>query len=146
MLKRYSFLLLVVTLAFACSKDKLETKPSITLKSVNSTEIYSGMDLVILLEYRDKEGDLGNGLLTYLPERLNIFYPIINPQPDSVGYTLPDFPKTSEGEIQVVIPGNFLNENPNYNDTVRFHIVVTDLAGNVSDTLTTPVIVQIDED
>lgn len=144
MLKRYSFLWVVAVLVFACSKDTLETKPSIAIKSINSTEIYPGMDLVILLEYKDKEGDLGNGLLTYLRERLNIHYPVLNDLADSISYTIPDFPKTSEGEIQVIIPGGFLDENPNQNDTVQFKLLVQDLGGNTSDTLTTPVIVQIE--
>lgn len=145
MLKKYSSLLVVAVLAFACSKDKLETKPSIAIKSINSTEIYPGMDLVILLDYKDKEGDLGMGLLTYLRERLNIMYPTINDKTDSVSYPLPDFPKTSEGEIQVVIRGDFLDENPFQNDTVQFKILVQDLGGNISDTLTTPVIIQMQE-
>ena len=141
--KKYLPFLMLVVLVVACSKDKLETRPSIKIKSINSTEIYPGMDLRITLQYDDKEGDLGNGQLTYLRNRLNIMYPVINDLADSVSYPLPDFPKTSTGEIDLIIPGNFLDENPNQNDTMDFKIFVIDVAGNVSDTITTPTIVEI---
>jgi len=145
MLKRYSSLLVVMAIALACSKDKLETKPSIKIKSVNATELPRQMDLIILLEFRDKEGDLGNGLLTYLRERLNVYYPALNDLADSVSNPIPDFPKTSQGEIQVVIPADLMDQNSFQNDTMQFKILVHDLGGNISDTITTPVIVQLQD-
>lgn len=145
---RLSALLPVAVLAVAlaaCSKGKLETRPRIELKEMNATEIFPGMELVITIEYEDKEGDLGNGTLTYIRERLNIL-PIpdaaSNDKIDTISSPLPDFPKAVTGEVDVIIPYGFLSEDPFDNDTMQFKIFVTDLGGNVSDTITTPVVVE----
>ena len=139
----------VVVLA-ACSKDKLETKPTIELKDMNATEflfdINTGIpDLVMTFEFRDKEGDLSGGTLTYIRTRTNID-PISNPAAndkiDTVRNILPDFPKSTTGEFVVRFPGPFLIEDPDDNDTMFFKVLVQDIAGNVSDTLNTPTVVQ----
>ncbi|MEO8582908.1 MAG: hypothetical protein ABI415_03870 [Flavitalea sp.] len=145
MLKRYLPFLVLVVLVISCSKDKLSTKPSIAIKSINGTEFTLLQDVVITLTFKDKEGDLGNGSLTYLRNRLNVYYPVINDLADSVGYALPEFPKTTSGEIKVIIPSGFLSENPQFNDTVNFKIFVKDVAGNVSDTVTTPTLISVVE-
>jgi hypothetical protein len=139
----------------SCSKDKPSTKPSIKFKSINGTDFLAQSVVNISLEYTDKEGDLGNGVVTYIRDRINI-KPIADPasnnKPDTVRSPLPDFPKTSTGEITILVEGSFLDEDqlpPNdsanaslYNDTVVFKIYVQDVAGNVSDTITTPEVVQ----
>lgn len=102
-------------------------------------------DLVMTLEYNDKEGDLGGGIVTYIRNRLNaepIENPASNDKTDTIRSTLPDFPKTSTGEIDIIFPGTFLIEDPRDNDTMNFTIFVQDMAGNISDTITTPTIVQ----
>jgi hypothetical protein len=145
MLKRYLLFFLVVIVVAGCSKDKLESKPAIDLKSINSTEVFPGMDLLIVLEYRDKEGDLGNGTITYIRNRLNA-KPIpdaaSNDKADTITTLLPEFPKTSSGDIQLRIVNGFLSEDPFDNDTMNFKIFVKDVAGNVSDTLLTENIVE----
>lgn len=55
MLKRYLPFILLVTIIVACSKNKLETKPSIEVKSYNTKEVFPGQDLIINLEFGDKE-------------------------------------------------------------------------------------------
>ena len=72
MLKRYLPLVVVLLAFVACDKNKLNTRPSIEIKNVNTTDVLPGQQLVINLNYKDKEGDLGNGLITYIRERLNI--------------------------------------------------------------------------
>jgi hypothetical protein len=145
MLKRYLPFLLVVTVVVACNKDKLKTTPSLKLKSINSTELFPGQDLVIGLEYKDKEGDLGTGLITYIRNRLNA-KPIpdaaSNDKADTITSPLPDFPKTTTGDIELRIVNGFLSEDPFDNDTMTFKIFVKDLAGHTSDTLVTETIVE----
>jgi hypothetical protein len=136
-------LLTILSLAFilvACDKDKLETKPSIKIKSINGNVIPIGANLELLLEFADKEGDLNQGQLIYIRERLNlrpIADPNSNDKVDTVRTVLPDFPEKSRGEIKITIPYDFLTEDPFDNDTMQFRIAVQDLGGNASDTITT---------
>jgi hypothetical protein len=155
MLRRLFPFLVLLTVLVSCSKDKPSTKPSIKFKSINGTDFLAEMVVNISLEYTDKEGDLGNGIITYIRDRVNlkpITDPASNDKADTIQSALPDFPKTSTGEITLRIPGSFLDEDPLpqndsanasiYNDTVVFKIFVQDIAGNVSDTITTPEVVQ----
>lgn len=143
------FLLAVVVFA-ACSKDKLETKPTIELKSLNGTEfVFDPMlgvpDLIMTFEFRDKEGDLGGGTVTYIRNRTNadpISNPAANDKIDTVRAPLPNFPKSTTGEFEIKFPGPFLIEDPDDNDTMFFKVLVQDVAGNVSDTVVTPTVVQ----
>jgi len=155
MLKRYLPFLLLLSVMVACSKDTLNTKPSLKFKSINGSDFFPGSTINITLEFTDKEGDLSQGTVTYLRNRLNL-KPITDPgsndKADSITSPLPNFPKVTSGEINVLIPYDFLNEDPlppadsanasKYNDTMVFKIFVTDVAGNSSDTITTPQIIQ----
>jgi hypothetical protein len=132
-------------LSLACNKDKFQTKPSIKVKSITNQVADPGTDVQVTLTYTDKEGDLGNGELMYIVHRLNI-KPIPGggagiDQPDTIRYTLPEFPDKSKGEIQVRIPYDFLNEDLNDNDTLQLKMAVRDMAGNASDTLQTETII-----
>ncbi len=146
MIKRYLPFLLLFSVVVSCSKGKLETRPSIKIKSINGNTFLPGQDMLVTLEYDDKEGDLGGGLITYIRNRLNI-RPITDPSSndrvDTIANVIPDFPKTSTGDIELLIPGFSLDEDPFDNDTMVFKIFVTDVAGNVSDTVTTEQIVEI---
>ena len=146
MLKRYLPFILIVTVVVACSKDKLQSKPSLKIKGLNTSEVAPGQNLEIKLTYEDKEGDLGTGMITYIRNRLNA-KPIpdaaSNDKADTITSVLPDFPKTSSGEIDIIIVNGFLSEDPFDNDTMNFKIFVTDVSGNVSDTVITDKIVEI---
>lgn len=131
---------LALTVITACKKDKFETKPIIKVKEIKPSEVVPNQTLSILLEYTDKEGDLGKGQLLYIRNRLNI-KPPQNNIVDTVRYTIPDFPATSKGEMSVDIPYNFLNEDPTDNDTMVFKLAVMDIKGNKSDTIQTSKIV-----
>lgn len=139
MVKRYLPLIIVLLVVVACGKNKLNTRPSIEIKSVNTTEVRPNEQLVIDLNYTDKEGDLGSGLITYIRQRLNI-KPIpdaaSNDKADTTRSMLPDFPKTTSGQIELKIDNSFMSEDPFDNDTMNFKIFVTDIAGNSSDTVT----------
>ena len=138
MLKRYLPFIIVLMVVVSCNKGKLNTKPSIEVKHVNTTDVLPNEQLVISLNYKDKEGDLGGGLITYIRERLNIkpiTDPASNDKADTTRSIIPDFPKTTSGEIELKIDNAFMSEDPFDNDTMNFKIFVTDVAGNSSDTL-----------
>jgi hypothetical protein len=154
MLKRYLPWFVLAFVVVACSKNSLETRPSIKIKNINSTEVFPNQQLVISLEFDDKEGDLGGGTVTHIRNRLNIkgFDPLFD-KTDTVASPLPDFPKTTTGEIEVRIDYSHLDEDPGtpdlpgapgipVNDTMTFKLFVTDIAGNVSDTVVTDQIVE----
>jgi hypothetical protein len=128
----------------ACSKDTFETRPTIKVKDLSSEVIVLNSSLDITLEYTDKEGDLGNGELTYIRVRQNIKgipQPGQNDQTDTVHYPIPVFPPKTKGEIVVTIPYGFMSEDPNDNDTMIFKLSVIDIRGNKSDTVTTKSVV-----
>jgi hypothetical protein len=145
MLKKYLPLIAFVSIAVSCNKDKLETKPSIKIKSINGTEFTPSQPTIITLEFADKEGDLSSGILKYYRNRLNVYYPVTQPLEDSVISVLPEFPKSQRGEFQLTIDGGRMNENPDHNDTTSWKIVVIDQAGNASDTIETPPLVEIND-
>lgn len=144
MLKGCLLFSLVALVLVACDKNKLDTKPSIKIKNVNTSDVLPGQQLVITLEYKDKEGDLGGGTITYIRERLNIKPipdPTSNEKADTVERFLPDFPKTTSGDIEVKIDNAFMSEDPFENDTMIFKLFVKDVAANVSDTVATGAVV-----
>jgi hypothetical protein len=141
----------VIMIAFAlvvlisCDKDKFETKPFIEVKDYSTKTVPFQGELVIRINYFDKEGDLGKGELYLLRERTNRIPP--NPQfdqVDSLRYPLPDFVDKGQGEIRLVLRQvDFLGESATQNDTMFFKIAVTDRAGNTSDTLITDQVVAL---
>lgn len=151
MFKRYLPFIVLAALLVACGKDKLESRPKIELKKMNGTEFvldsvnFNIPDLIMTIRYDDKEGDLGGGTVTYIRNRTNIDpieNPVANDKIDTIRSLLPDFPKTTTGEVDIIFPGTFLVEDPRDNDTMFFQIFVKDIAGNVSDTISTPTVVQ----
>ncbi len=145
MLKRSLAFLLMVTVFTACSKDTGNTKPSLSLRGINGNLFgVNESALRITMNFKDKEGDLGNGTLTWIRNRLNII-PIdagsSNDKVDTAANAIADFPVQSQGEIYVDIPYSILREASDANDTMVFKVFVTDREGNVSDTVTTEKIV-----
>jgi len=126
----------------SCSKDKFQTTPKIEVKDYNSKRIPRNGNLVIRLNYFDKEGDLGKGTLYVFRKRLNKIPPNQD-RPDEPGpYVIPDFTNRDQGELRLEYrEDNFLSESTSENDTMVFRIAVTDRAGHTSDTLTTDQIV-----
>lgn len=128
---------LSLILIFSCSKDTLETKPTIKIKEVNGSEIGPGSLFRVTLEFSDKEGDLGQGEVTYVRDRKNIRpVPGVFDKADTARYPIPEFPDRQTGDIDIDIPYDFLDEDPNDNDTMVFRFMVIDRAGNKSDTIT----------
>ncbi len=136
----------LILLILACNKDKFETKPTIKVKDISPEEVTNGGRLTITLECTDKEGDAGKGELTYIRVRTN-GTPIpdagSNDKADTVHYPVPDFPKTQKTEISVTIPYDFMDEDPNRNDTMYFKLSLKDVANNSSDTISTKSVVAV---
>jgi hypothetical protein len=139
-------LVIIATIFIAflsCNKDKFQTKPQISIKSYNTKALPPSQELVIKLNYTDKEGDLANGRLMYIPKRLNR-RPIPNGGTiiDSVPNALaPDFPDTDKGELELRLDHAVLKTIADENDTLLFRFVLVDRAGNKSDTVTSDNIV-----
>ena len=147
-MKTRLLLFLVIATAvtiFACNKDKFQTKPTIEVKALSTKEVPAPNGTMNLrLTFTDKEGDLGNGVLTYIRVRTNST-PIPNPgtydKIDTIRTNLPEFPSKTKGEIDIHFDYNYLDEDPNRNDSMFFKITVQDTGGNNSDTISTPVVV-----
>ena len=134
------FVFLFLFTALSCNKDKFQTKPTIEIKSLNTDEVVPGETLEINMEYTDKEGDLSDGILTYIRIRTNstaIPNPAANDQVDTIFSAIPEFPVKTQGDISLNIPYSFMNEDPGRNDTMFFKITVKDIRNNTSDTVTT---------
>ncbi|MDP9229416.1 MAG: hypothetical protein M3O67_01940 [Bacteroidota bacterium] len=134
----------LVVIIVACHKDNFQTKPTIEVKSLNTKEVTPGGQLDITLKFTDKEGDIGDGQLTYIRIRTNnttIPDPTNNDKADTVRYTIPTFPDHNKGEIVVNISYNFMDEDPVKNDTMFFKIAVRDKKNNISDTISTESVV-----
>ncbi|HVG15396.1 MAG TPA: hypothetical protein VM935_10565 [Chitinophagaceae bacterium] len=129
----------ILVIAFACSKDKFKTKPTLDIKSFNTKNIQVGNDLNVNLEFTDKEGDV-DSVIYVIRQRINRRAPLTR----NNDYTVPSFPKTTRGEILVSLdnarqltqgfstislPGSQVQD-----DTMNIKFVLKDRAGNTSDT------------
>lgn len=141
-----SAVLAAAILLAACNKDKFETTPLIEIKDYNSKEISQGEQLVLRINYYDKQGDLSESPLTYIRVRTNgtpIPNPNDNDKVDTIYTGLPVFPAKNTGEINLRVDYNFMDEDPGRNDTMFFRIMVIDKAGNKSDTINTASVVAV---
>ena len=143
-MKKYFGLFLLLGILVACGKDKFETKPQLTLKSVNSREVPFNGNLVVTLEFTDKEGDVNDSLYV-IRERINKRGPVVAPPSD---FKIPNFPNRDQGEFQINfdfqtqlafgftsirIPGTDPSQfEP---DSLILKFVARDKEGNLSDTL-----------
>jgi hypothetical protein len=138
---------LVLVVLFACNKDKFQTKPQISLKSISSSVVSSGDMLNIALSYTDKQGDISDTL--YI-KKIRLNKTVVATLRDSLKYKIPDFPDYDKGEIDLalnyqndlvsaVTPPTIVGSNPSkpQPDTLNIQIWIHDKAGNVSDTVST---------
>lgn len=126
----------------ACSKDKFESKPKLEFAEYDKF-VDAGGILKFRINFFDKEGDLNKGSFLAIRQRLNNNPPI--PPSSYLAETypsqLPDFPAKDQAEILFQLDYTRLNESSIQNDTMRFKFVVTDRAGNESDTLVSDIII-----
>lgn len=135
----FTIVLSVVLLA-ACGKDKFETKPDLEFVDYNKIVDSAGI-LKFRINYFDKEGDLSQAPFTAVRVRLNKFPPPSPILADVYNSNLPEFPEKNKAEITFQLGYSSLDESINQNDSMLFKFVVTDKAGNMSDTLTSDLIV-----
>ncbi len=133
-----TFLFLILS---GCNKDKFDTVPELKFTSVNTTQLINGGVIQFNLSFTDKEGDISN----------EIYVEKTSPEcPDKdfdQTYFISEFPSTKnqKGEIQVSYGYNvdgLQNISPKCgkNETATFRFALIDKAGNVSDTVSSPLI------
>jgi len=145
----FSLLLLLMVLTIACNKDKFQTKPTISIKSINGNFVPLNGTLVITLECTDKEGDVQDSVII-IKERKNIR--VVPTLRDTLRYKFPVFPINTRTQVQATLdyqsilsalnPPNIPGSNPVQKelDTLVLRLAVRDNAGNTSDTISSPTI------
>ncbi len=150
-MRRYVLFLLFAGSIIACGKDKFATKPSLKIKSVNGNFVPAGATLSVDMEYTDKEGDVSNTLFV---QKIRLNQKVVPTIRDTFSLTVPEFPSKNKGEILVALEyNNYLVSainppktgtppNERYeDDTLIIRFALRDLAGNVSDTVSTGTII-----
>ncbi|OQP38706.1 hypothetical protein A4H97_18480 [Niastella yeongjuensis] len=141
-----SFALLLVV---ACSKDKFQTKPSIEIKSISPNPLPKGGNLIIDLEYTDKEGDLATDSAIYIRKiRINQ-RPVGQTVRDSFWMPLPgEIPNNTKGTVRLTLDWeNYAKSaanppgNPPPPDSLIFRISMRDASKNASDTVESGLII-----
>jgi len=149
-MKRSLFVIaLLVVITVACNKDKFQTKPTITVKSINGNFIPLNGTFIITLECTDKEGDVQDSVIV-IKKRLN--KRVVATIRDTLRYKFPVFPKNTITQVQATfdyqsilsalnppfIPGSSPAQREV--DTIVLRMAVRDNAGNTSDTINSPTI------
>jgi hypothetical protein len=134
--------LLLVIIFVSCGKG-LTTKPQISIESINTLIPVNGQ-LQAKLKFSDKQGDLGGGTFTAVRVRMNLLpFPTADSLNTIYQDSIPDFPNNSKGEFEFDLDASVFQEQTLRNDTLVLKFIVTDRAGNMSDTLTSPLIVAL---
>jgi hypothetical protein len=142
---------IVLVFLAACGKEKLESKPSIKIKKIEPSFVPVGGILNVDLEFADKEGDIDDGVIFVIKERIN--QRVVPTIRDEFELPVPGFPKQSRGTIQLIL--NYSNHlqsaanppplpgNPNdkEDDSLIFRFAIRDRALQMSDTINTDLIV-----
>ncbi|MEI9808065.1 MAG: hypothetical protein WDO16_09420 [Bacteroidota bacterium] len=137
---RFIFILMIALVLFGCKKDKFTTKPQLTFKSVNATEISGEQIILMKFDLTDKEGDFS----PFFGIKKTVRGCATSNFIDTSALTIPnDFitTKGTEGEVVIqlnrstrgtnscLLPGNLVRP-----DTTVYSFWTRDKAGNVSDT------------
>ena len=143
-----SLLFILFVVALACNKDKFQTKPSISIKSMTGDYIPLNASLRIELECTDKEGDVQDSIII-IKQRLN--KRVVPTLRDTIRIKFPVFPAKPKTEIILTLdyqnhlisaqnPPFIPGSNPPQRevDTLVLRMAVKDNAGNVSDTISSP--------
>jgi hypothetical protein len=152
MKKRIVYILAFLFVVMGCGKDRLETRPSIKIKSLNATYLDFGQELVLEIEFQDKEGDISDSIYfqkvilnQWKPAPGDTLFPEIYQQ-------VPDYsPQKPKGIIRVRMrytdvvaaaqPHQSGTPPTNDPDTIQLRVALQDEAKNVSDTITTEQII-----
>ena len=129
-------------LFFACSKDKVETKPNLSLKSANPKVVPLNNDMIVNLDFTDEEGDL-DGVYLWKTRLNKIKLTTVR---DSLFLAVPEFPKNNKGELELLLeyqrhlisatsPRRDPISGKLESDTLNMKFLLKDRAGNASDTV-----------
>lgn len=148
-MKKNLVLVSLFVLVIACNKDKFQTKPQISLKSITEYVPKQGQ-LLAVIHYTDKEGDIQDTLFA-IQQRINIrgratgllaSYPIPKNMPDNsqgdINLTL-NWGQHLTSFTDIPVPG--AGQNAKEPDSLIFRFVLKDKANNVSDTLVSPLVI-----
>lgn len=149
MIYKISLFLACVVLLFSCKKDRFQTKPTISVKSINTNFVPLNGKFIITLDCTDKEGDVQDSVII-IKQRLN--RRVVATIRDTLRYKFPNFPISTRTQVQATldyqsilsalsppfIPGSIPAQREP--DTLRLRMAVRDNAGNTSDTITSPTI------
>ncbi len=141
---KFIFFATLISLIFLASCQKgLTTKPQLTIQSITTVIPVNG-EFNATIKFEDKQGDVGGGTFASVIVPTNVLPPPNGTNLTSVILdTVPDFPNNSTGQIFVTLPANSFEEQTLRNDTLIMKFVVTDRAGNRSDTVTSQMIVAL---
>jgi hypothetical protein len=125
-----------------CSKSNSGSKPSISIKSINTT-VEAGGSLVAILNFTSNAQDLSGGTFVAIRNRLNQRpLPPTTVSQDTLTNVIPQFPDQQKGEFDFSVDwATYLHQSDQENDTIVFKFAAVDRAGNSSDTITSPKIV-----
>ena len=128
--------LFVIMIFAACKKEKFNTAPTLTLKSVGNKNVRPGASLAIVFEITDKEGDISN-MLHFVKTRTNR-RPVStqdNLGRDTLKFQVPDAPNTRSilMDLNLTYPllQSSLRREP---DSLTLKFWLVDKAKNRSDT------------
>ncbi len=146
-LSKFLGLCILFSLLLSCEKEDLtySEEPEIQLSDIShDTVVQYGEVLVISINYKDGDGDLGfvdpdQYALFIRDLRLEDFDPFYVGPLSPVGSSVP-----IEGELKVEFPSLFLFGN-GPQETTRFECRMVDRAGNESNLITTPSVVILRE-
>jgi hypothetical protein len=139
---KYSLLIgLVVLFLISCGKDKFESKPQLTLKSVSSTTVPVGGNLQVIMRLTDLEGDFSD---TIWVQKLTVDCPSSN-FIDSQLYRIPgDVPRSKDFDGDITVTFFYalgLQPQCTKPDTAVFSFWMKDAGNHISDTVRTPPII-----
>lgn len=135
------FLLFLMT---GCNKTKYETTPSLKFESVNTKELHREQLLKFTLSFTDAEGDISNVI------SVKKIVPNCSDSEYDQDYDVPKFPATKNQKGEIVVQFGYGGDYSGFqvgdpqcmeNDTAVFKFALKDLAGHVSDTVSSPPII-----
>ncbi len=140
---RFLFVFFAIVIVAGCTKNKFTTKPQLKVKSINSTDISGSQTLIIVLDLTDKEGDF----TSFFGVKKTVAACPGSNFLDTTLFQLPqDFIDTKKKEGDVTITLDQIHRGANTClapgggvkvDTAIYSFWTRDLAGNVSDTVST---------
>ncbi len=141
--------LLIIGVLYACSKDKFNTKPTLTLRSVSSNVVPFNGSLNFEFEVTDKEGDISDSLYV---KKVRLNKRVVATIRDSFAFRLPSIPNTQTTFVSIdmgfnnhlisaINPPSTGNPPVRENDTLVFKFALKDKGKNLSDTFTSEPIV-----